>query len=222
VSDDVLRALIVDDHPLFRDGLRQLLSSAGVDVVGEAPTGSAAVAMAVESQPDVVLMDLQIPEIDGIEATRRITSRAPHIAVLVLTMFEDDDSVFAAMRAGARGYLLKGADHTDILRAVTAVSRGDAVFGPSIADRVLRFFSSRQPDPSDAFPELTRRECEVLELIADGHTNDVIARRLVVSGKTVRNHISNIFAKLRVADRAEAIVRARRAGLGSGGDPSPE
>jgi len=222
MSDEVLRALIVDDHPLFRDGLRTLLSSSGVEVVGEAATGSEAVSIAAEAQPDVVLMDLQIPEIDGIEATRRITSSAPHIAVLVLTMFDDDDSVFAAMRAGARGYLLKGADHTDILRAVTAVARGDAVFGPSIADRVLRFFSSRQPGPSDAFPELTGRECEVLELIADGHTNDVIARRLVVSGKTVRNHISNIFAKLHVADRAEAIVRARRAGLGTGDDPSPD
>jgi DNA-binding NarL/FixJ family response regulator len=167
-------------------------------------------------------MDLRMPEMNGIEATRRIVGTSPHIAVLVLTMFEDNDSVFAAMRAGARGYLLEGATPEEIARAVQAVGSGEAIFGPTIAERVLRYFSASQPShTAEAFPSLTDREREVLELIAQGHNNSQIATRLVVSPKTVRNHVSNIFAKLQVTDRAQAIVRAREAGMGKDRTPSP-
>ena len=213
------RVLVADDHPMFRSGLRTLLAGAeGVELVGEASTGQEAVVLALDLQPDVVVMDLQMPEVNGVEATRRITAASPHIGVLVLTMFEDDDSVFAAMRAGARGYLLKGAGQEEILRAIAAVASGDAIFGPAVAERVIAFFasSSRPPQP---FPELTDREREVLELLAQGKSNQVIARELFLSQKTVRNHVSNIFTKLHVADRAHAIIRARGAGLGV--EPSP-
>jgi DNA-binding NarL/FixJ family response regulator len=183
-------------------------------VVDEAATGEEAVAAAVTAFPDVVVMDLHMPGLNGIDATRRITAATPHAAVLVLTMFGDDDSVFAAMRAGARGYLLKGAGQTEIIQSIQAVARGEAVFGPTIADRVLAFFSGPPPAPAEAFPELTEREREVLELLARGELNAAIARRLGLSPKTVRNHVSNIFAKLQVADRAQAVIRAREAGLG--------
>lgn len=211
-----LGVLIADDHPVFRQGLRALLSEAeGIEVVGEACTGEEAVALAAELQPEVVLMDLHMPGLNGVESTRRVVGASPHVAVLVITMLEDDDSVFAAMRAGARGYLLKDADQEQILDAMRAVSRGEVVFGPTIADRVLAYFASpRLLKPVVPFPELTEREREVLHLIAQGHSNDSIARRLFLSGKTVRNHVSNIFSKLQLADRAEAIVRAREAGLG--------
>ena len=211
-----LRVLIADDHPVFLSGLRTLISSLeGAEVVAEAATGVEAVDKAAALQPDVVVMDLRMPELNGIDATRRIVATSPHIAVLVLTMFEDDDSVFAAMRAGARGYLLKGASPAEIARAVQAVGSSGAIFGPSIAERVLRYFSATQPaHTSEAFPSRTDREREVLELIAQGHNNPQIARRLVLSPKTVRNHVWNIFAKLQVTDRAQAIVRAREAGLG--------
>src|SRR6185295_6173112 len=173
-----------------------------------------AVELARELQPDVVVMDLQMPELNGIEATQRIVEESPHIGVLVLTMFEDDDSVFAAMRAGARGYLLKGADQAEVLRAIHAVASGEAIFSPSIAVRLMRFFATPAPTtPPQAFPELTEREREILTLIAQGHNNNDIADRLVLSPKTVRNNVSNIFSKLQVADRAQAIVRARAAGL---------
>lgn len=215
-----IHVLIADDHPLFRDGLRALLASLPeAEVVGEAATGEEVIAQAVALGPDVIFMDVQMPGVNGIEATRRILYRAPHIGVIVLTMFEDDDSVFAAMRAGARGYLLKGADQEEIVRALKAVASGEALFGPAIAQRMMNFFhdlsGAPRPTPQLAFPELTDREREVLHLIAQGHNNTEIAERLSLSPKTVRNHVSNIFSKLQVADRAQAIVRARQAGLGA-------
>jgi len=215
VSDSI-RVVIADDHPVFRDGLRGILSSAdGVEVVAEAGTGEEAVQAAASHQPDVVVMDLHMPDLNGIEATRRILHESPHVGVVVLTMFEDDASVFAAMRAGARGYLLKGADKEEILRAIHAIGSGEAIFGPTIARRVIEYFSAPQvAGPPQAFPELTAREREILDHIAQGLNNDTIARKLYLSPKTVRNHVSNIFAKLQVADRAQAIVRARDAGLG--------
>jgi DNA-binding NarL/FixJ family response regulator len=212
---DPIRVLIADDHPLFRDGLRGLLASRdGFEVVGEAASGQEAVTLAAADLPDVVVMDLHMPGLNGIDATRRIIAASPHTAVLVLTMFSDDDSVFAAMRAGARGYLHKGAGQVEIVQAIQTVARGEAVFGPAIADRVLAYFSSPPPAPAEAFPDLTEREREVLELLARGELNAAIARRLGLSPKTVRNHVSNIFAKLQVADRAQAVIRAREAGLG--------
>ena len=210
-----LRVLIVEDHPVFRDGLRALLTSIqGTDVVGEAASGVEAVAQALALQPDVVVMDLDLPGIGGLAATRQIVATSPHVGVLVLTMFDDDDSLFAAMRAGARGYLLKGADQDDIRRAILAVGDGDAIFGPAIARRLMEYFSVPRPDVRDAFPELTERERQVLNLIAQGHANAAIASRMAISTKTVRNHVSSIFTKLQVTDRAQAIVRAREAGLG--------
>lgn len=212
---DQTRVLVADDHPLFLDGMRTLLRSLpDVRLVAEATNGAEAVALVAEHQPDVVLMDLHMPDLNGIEATRQIVQAHPHIGVLVLTMFEDDDSLFAAMRAGARGYLLKGAMQEEIVRAIEAVAGGEAIFGPSIAKRVIEYFARPARTRAPAFPSLTDREHEVLDLIAGGHSNQSIARRLVLSDKTVRNYVSNIFAKLQVADRAEAIVRAREAGLG--------
>jgi DNA-binding NarL/FixJ family response regulator len=210
------RVLIADDHTLFREGLRALLNSVpDTEVIGEAATGDEAIAQAGELQPDVVLMDIQMPGVNGIEATRRILHTSPHIGVIVVTMFEDDDSVFAAMRAGARGYVLKGADQVEMLRVIRAVARGEALFGPSIAKRLMDFFATPRPAvPAQVFPDLTDREREVLELIAQGHNNTEIAARLILSPKTVRNHVSNVFSKLQVADRAQAIIRAREAGLG--------
>jgi DNA-binding NarL/FixJ family response regulator len=213
-----IRILIADDHALFRGGLNALfLSVFDTEVVGEAATGEEAIARAVDLQPDVVLMDIQMPGINGIEATRAIARESPSVGVIVVTMFEDDVSVFAAMRAGARGYVLKGADQDEILKVIRAVAAGEAHFGPEIARRLMGFFSAPKPTPSEAFPELTAREREVLDLIAKGRNNQEIARHLYLSTKTVRNHISNIFTKLRVADRAQAIVRAREAGLGHDG-----
>lgn len=213
-----LRVLIVDDHQEFVAGLRSLLSIVeGLEVVGNAFDGRAAVEACGTLQPDVVLMDLHMHGMNGVEATGRIVAASPHIAVLVLTMLEDDESVFAAMRAGARGYLLKGANRADIDRAISAVAGGQLVFGPGVASRVLRYFSGVTPERAtdvDAFPQLTLREHEVLTLIAEGRDNTEIARQLVLSAKTVRNHVSNIFAKLQVAHRAQAIVMARDAGLG--------
>jgi DNA-binding NarL/FixJ family response regulator len=212
-----LRVVIADDHPVFRGGLRALLGiDDGIDVVGEASTGVEAVALAEQQQPDVVVMDLHMPDLDGVDATRQIIQTSPHVAVLVLTMFDDDDSVFAAMRAGARGYLLKGANQADVVRAVHLVGGGGAMFGPAVAQRVIEFFSRPRPAGTAlAFPQLTDREHEVLDLLAQGLPNSAIASRLRISDKTVRNHVSNIFTKLAVADRAQAIVRAREAGLGT-------
>ncbi len=211
-----IRVLIADDHPLFRDGMRGLLDSEGdVEVVGEARTGEEALELAEELLPDVILMDIKMPGINGIEATREVLNRSPHIGVLVVTMFEDDDSVFAAMRAGARGYLLKDARGDEVLGAIRAVAGGQAIFGPGIARRLTNFFASGGPNvPPRAFPELTAREEEILALVASGYGNPEIAERLFLSLKTVQNHVSNIFAKLRVADRTQAAIRAREAGLG--------
>jgi DNA-binding NarL/FixJ family response regulator len=210
----VTRIVVADDHPLFRDGLRTVASlEPDLDLVGEASNGVDAVTLALELEPDVVVMDLHMPDLNGIEATRQIVEARPEAGVLVLTMFQDDDSVFAAMRAGARGYLLKGAGHDEVVRAIAAVARGEAIFGPAIAQRVIEFFA--QPAaPAQPFPELTVREREILELVAQGRSNGEIAARFVLSPKTVRNNVSSIFTKLRVADRAQAIVRAREAGLG--------
>ena len=208
--------LIADDEPTFRSGLRALLKSANeLALVGDVATGSEAIRLAADLQPDIILMDINMPGINGIEATRRILNTSPHIGILILTMFEDDDSVFTAMRAGARGYLLKGTLKAEILRAIQTVSGGGVVFGAAIAQRMMRYFAGVKPiESSDLFPELTDREREILGLIAEGRNNNEIAQRLVLSGKTIRNHITNIFSKLQVADRAQAIVRARDAGLG--------
>ena len=213
---DTLRVLVADDHVIFRDGLRALLASTpDAELVGEAATGEEAISLANSLQPDLVLMDLQMPDLNGIEATRRIVHDSPHIRVLVVTMFEDDSSVLAAMRAGARGYLLKGATHAEMARAIRAVGEGEAIFSPAIAARLMEFFASFQPATlPQVFPELSDREREILDLIAQGHKNPDIAVRLVLSPKTVRNHVTNILSKLQVTDRSEAIIRAREAGLG--------
>jgi DNA-binding NarL/FixJ family response regulator len=217
---DTIRVMIVDDHPTFVQGLQFVDSTtesiAGVTV---AENGAEAVEKAAELQPDVILMDLHMPVMNGIDATAQIKATSPNIAILVLTMLEDDDSVFAAMRAGASGYLLKGADKDEIVRAIQAVFAGEMIFGPGIAQRVMRYFQSQptqhEADPSAAFPQLTERERQLLGLIAAGHDNSTIASELVLSRRTVRNHISNIFSKLQVAHRAQAIVMAREAGLGT-------
>jgi DNA-binding NarL/FixJ family response regulator len=217
MTTELIRTLIVDDHPMFREGLRVFLDAVeDIEVVGEAGTGEEAVKVAGDLQPDVVLMDLNLPGLNGIEATRRIVGESPHIGVLALTMFDEDESVFQVMRAGARGYLLQGADQDEILRAVRAVADGGAIFGPTLARRLMGYFSAvRQQSGALPFANLTEREREVLEMVAAGKSNAEIARGLFVSPKTVRNHVSNIFSKLQVTDRAQAIVRAREAGLGS-------
>jgi DNA-binding NarL/FixJ family response regulator len=209
-----IRVVLVDDHPVVLGGLRALLDSLpDFEVVGTATDGEAGVREVVLTKPDVVLMDIRMPGIDGLEATRRIRESASGVAVLVLTMFDDDDTVFGAMRAGAQGYLLKGADQVEIDRAIRAVVAGEAIFSPGVAQRVLGYFAA-PPPVADPFPELTAREREVLDLMAAGERNQVIADRLFLSPKTVANHISSIFVKLAVADRSAAIVRARRGGLG--------
>ena len=212
-----IRVLIADDHGLFRFGLKAALRNAGgFEVVGEADTGEIVVSMAAEFKPEIVLMDIKMPGFNGIEATRRILEANPDVGVVVVTMFEDDDSVFSAMRAGARGYVLKEAEADEMIRVIRAVAEGEAHFGQEIA-RKLRGFFSKPTAPKEIFPELTPREGEVLDMIARGLSNTEISRRLYVSPKTVRNHVSNIFLKLQVADRSQAIVRAREAGLGRDG-----
>jgi DNA-binding NarL/FixJ family response regulator len=214
--------LIADDHPLFRKGLRSLLATMPeVMVVGEASNGMEAARLAEALQPDLVLMDLQMPTGGekgsegggGLAAIRTIVQTSPHIRILVVTMFEDDNSVFAAMRAGARGYVLKDMDDDGMMRAILAVGNGEAIFSPAIATRMIHFFNSRPVLPVELFPDLTESERNVLKLVAQGINNDAIAQRLGYSTKTVRNYVSNIFSKLQVADRAQAIVKAREAGL---------
>lgn len=215
---ELVKLLVVDDHTLFREGVVALLNSVPeIDVVGMAEDGQQAVELAAKVQPDVILMDIQMPKINGIAATRQIINDHPDMGVIVLTMFEDDDSVFAAMRAGARGYILKGADQEDMLRAIRAVARGEALFGPSIAERLKNYLAPQASAKNEAFPELTQRELEILELIAQGMSNSEISENLVIAVKTVRNHVSNIFNKLQVADRVQAVIRAREAGLGKDG-----
>ena len=211
-----LRVLTADDHPTFRAGLRAVLAAApDLALVGEAGTGADAVALAAELRPDVVVMDVQMPELDGIEATRQLVAAAASVRVLVVTMFEDDATVFRAMRAGARGYVLKGASFDELLRAVRAVGQGEALFGPGVAERLLAWFSAAPPPVEpDAFPGLSPREREVLQLLAAGRSNAEIATALFLSPKTVRNLVSSVLAKLQVRDRAQAGLRARDAGLG--------
>ena len=215
-----IKVLLADDHAFYREGVRALLSTIPeIEVIGEASNGGEAIVRAGELQPDVILMDLKMPGMNGIDATRHIHERHPDMGVLVITMFDDDDSVFAAMRAGARGYLLKDADKEEVMRAIVAVKRGEAIFSPAIARRMMQYFSSspvsaaRRNQPGE-FAELTEREMEILDLIARGHNNTVISNKLSLSIKTVQNYVSSILTKLQVADRSQAIVRAREAGLG--------
>ena len=212
-----VRVLVVDDHPLYREGLVTAISTMpDKEVVGEAADGEEALRLVAEREPDVVVMDLHMPGTNGVDATRRLTASHPGVAVLVLTMLENDESVFSAVRAGAKGYLLKGANRAEIGRALDAVARGEVVFSAGIAQRVMAYFATVGAGPHVApFPELTEREREVLDLVARGLTNSAIAQRLFLSDKTVRNHVSNVFAKLHVAGRAEAVARARDAGLGA-------
>ncbi len=210
-----LTVLIADDHPLFRKGMRSLLATMpDITLVVEAKSGREAVEMALAHQPDVVLMDLQMPEGSGLAATRELNKISPNIRILVVTLFEDDDSIFTALRAGARGYILKDADEEEMMRAIRAIGEGEAIFSPTIATRLIDYFAttSRQV-PQEIFPELTHREREILTLIARGASNTSIAAQLMISLKTVRNHVSNIYNKLQVADRAQAAIRARDAGL---------
>ena len=211
-----MKVLVVDDSESFRDGLISMLAAEpDIEVVGEAPDGDAGLRLALEHHPHVVLMDLTMPGTDGLEATRRLTSAAPHVGVVALTLRSDDEAMTAALAAGARGYVVKGASRTELLRSIRAVASGEAVFGPAVAARIARLFdhARRTAVPSRPFDDLTDRELEVLRRMAAHQTNAVIARELEISDKTVRNHVSNILAKLRVADRAEAIVRARESGL---------
>lgn len=209
-----LRVLIADDHPLFRHGMMSLLTATpDIEVIGEAMTGEEAVSLTASLQPDLVLMDIKMPGINGIEATRRIADASPHVRVLMVTMFEDDASVFTAMRAGARGYVLKDTDPDDMVRAILGAGRGGAIFSPAIATRVLDFFGSASAVPKDAFPDLTPRERDILHLLARNASNAEIADVLYLTPKTVSNYVSAILGKLQVADRAQAILRAREAGL---------
>lgn len=215
-----IKVLIADDHVFYREGVRALLSNVPeVEVVGEANNGEEAIAQTKDLLPNVILMDLKMPGMNGIDATRKINEVYPNIGVLVITMFDDDDSVFAAMRAGARGYILKDADKDEVVRAIVAVERGEAIFSPAIAKRMMQYFSAssalsnKKGQPSE-FAELTEREYEILDLIAQGDNNTVIANKLSLSIKTVQNYVSSILTKLQVADRSQAIVRAREAGLG--------
>jgi DNA-binding NarL/FixJ family response regulator len=217
MNNEPITVLIVDDHVLFRDGIRTLLLGEDqMKLVGEAQNGEEAIVLAEQLQPDVILMDIQMPGINGIETTRRIAQSSPHIAILMVTMFDDDQSVFAAMRAGAKGYVLKGAVHDEMLRAIQAAGHGEAIFSPTIAARMMTFFSRiKENNTEHIFPELSERERQVLTLITQGDSNLEIGQKLSLSLKTVQNHVSNILNKLQVADRSQAILRARAAGLGN-------
>ncbi len=210
-----IRVAVVDDHPVYREGLAALLASVdGLEVVATAGDGLAALEAVAEHKPDVIVMDVGMPVLDGIEATRRVVADHPSTRVVVLTMSEDDSVVLTAMRAGARGYLLKGADQQEVVRAITTVDGGGAVFGAALATRIAALFSRVAAVPSLAFPELTPREREILDLMASGRSNQQIAAALFLSPKTVRNNVSNVLAKLHALDRTDAIIRARDAGLG--------
>jgi len=221
MSTTPLRILLVEDHPLYRRGLRTLLGGvADFQVVAETGDGMDAVRLAAELQPDVVLMDLQLPGQSGHAATREIVRANPAVRILVVSLFRDEDSVFAALRAGARGYILKDADEDDVIRAIRSTAAGESLFSPEIASRVLTWFTQVRPTAPEVFPDLTDRERDILHLIASGKSNSAIADELSLSVKTVANNVSSIFGKLQVSDRAEAIVRARDAGLGRSGKPS--
>jgi DNA-binding NarL/FixJ family response regulator len=215
-----IRVLIADDHALFREGVHAILKSVpDIEIVGEAGTGQEAIKLASDLVPDVILMDIQMPDLNGVEATQHILKVQPDVGIIIVTMLEDDDSLFSAMQAGARGYVLKGADKAEMLKSIRAVAGGEALFGPAIAARLLNFFQWNRPRSKDVshsilFPELTEREREVLAYIARGETNAEIAEGLSISLKTVRNHVSNIFTKLQVVNRAQAAIKARDAGLG--------
>ena len=217
---DPIRVLIADDHTLFREGLTAIIDDAAdIDVVGEVADGQEAIRQATRLKPDVILMDIVMPGLNGIEATKRILGTSPDVGIIALTMLEDDDSVFAAMLAGARGYILKGAEKSEVLQSIRILAGGGAFFGPAIATRLTRFFNRIAPtlhkeNQDQTFPELTKREREVLEMIARGCGNVEIADRLLISQKTVSNHISNIYSKLQVAGRAQAIIMAKDAGMG--------
>jgi DNA-binding NarL/FixJ family response regulator len=223
-SGNTIRLLIADDHLFYREGIRALLVPLPMLViVGEAASGEEAISQAEQMQPDVVLMDIKMPGINGIDAARRIIETRPAIKILMVTMFDDDESVFAAMRAGARGYILKDADREELVRAINAVYGGEAIFSPAIAARMMSYFAGLprqgvtlpvQSIPPRAFPDLTNREREILHLIAQGHNNTAIVAYLHISLKTVQNHVASILSKLQVASRAQAIIRARDAGLG--------
>lgn len=210
-----VRILIADDHPVFRDGLASLLATQpDVEVVATAADGAEAVALAAEHRPDVIVMDLQMPVMNGIDATRQIAAELPEVRVLVFTMGEEDGTVLAAMRAGARGYLVKGASQDEVARAISTVHAGGLVFGSSLALRIADLLSGTTTPDRSAFPQLTERELEILDLIAAGRNNAQIAAELYLAPKTVRNNVSNILSKLHATDRAEVIIRARDAGLG--------
>lgn len=215
MNDAPIHILIADDHPVFRFGLRALLESqSDLDVVGEAASGADAIRLAKSLHPDIILMDVNMPGLNGIEATKQICADLPDVAILIITML-DDDTVFMAMQAGARGYLLKGAQGGETLRAIRSVANGEIIFSPGVAEQMMAYFARGMKTAPDApFPELTPREREILDLLAHGLTNSAIAEKLVLSSKTIRNHVSNIFSKLQVATRSEAIIRAREAGLG--------
>ena len=214
-----IKLIIADDHKLFREGMKALLSvTDDIEIIGEAEDGDTALRKSSELHPDIVLMDINMPGINGIQATQSILEKHPQTGIIMLTMLEDDASIFNAMRAGARGYLLKGADPNEALSVIRAVAEGQALFGPAIATRLMKYFQELGSKPPSSrtntpFPELTERELEVLRLISQGLNNQSIAQKLFLSSKTVRNHITNIFSKLQVADRAQAIVRAREAGI---------
>ncbi|QBD83774.1 response regulator transcription factor [Ktedonosporobacter rubrisoli] len=212
---DAIRLVIADDHHFYREGVRTMLRAIPVmSVIGEAASGEEVISLAIQQQPDVILMDMKMPGINGIEATRRILQQFPRISILVVTMFDDDDTVFAAMRAGARGYLLKDADQDELVRAITAVYRGEAIFSPLIAQRMIHYFHALPSTAAAlAFPDLTEREREILQLVVQGQSNAAIAKQLTLSLKTVQNHVSAILNKLQVADRTQAMMRAREAGL---------
>ena len=225
-STDRIRILVADDHPVFRRGMRAILSAEpDTDLVAEATDGEEAIRLALELRPDVILMDLNMPRATGIEATQRILEANPDTAILMLTMFEDDKSIFAAMRAGAHGYVLKGADGAETLRAIHAAASGEAIFSPTITRRLTDYFAEPGPEHTarsdQLFSNLTEREHEILSLMAEGYTNNAIASRLYLSPKTVRNYVSSIFTKLQVSDRSQAIVHAREAGLGTRGTGFP-
>ena len=212
-SEPPIEAVVVDDHPVVRQGMRAMHEVARISVTGESADRAEALRVVAEVQPDVVIMDLAMPGMSGIDATRRPIASTPHLAVLVVSMSDDDDTVFAAVRAGARGYVLKGSDPSDVVRAVRSVARGDAVFGPGLAERVLGYFSNAHQSNPPLFPELTAREREVLVLLGRGVHNPEISRRLGIRPKTVRNLASNVLTRLAVADRTEAVLKAREAGL---------